>query len=473
MRKKDIAFGLLAMTATTIGMTSCSDDDNGPSFKDHNDFKGNYVIPASAGGTTYLIVTDKLDIDSTVTTKSGAEFREDITYWVFYDENYFFGLKYNDGSAGTGGCYYLNSQNAPTKKYSYTFNRITTYGVWGDNVITVSTGSTDIEDKEGNKAQGFLINYLNSKTGTNSSNQENILAENYLGNGEKVTMAGIVEANGKLYTSIIPMGMSNYGVNTWPECVKNQDYVAKADGGSGSGKYTAGSIPATQFPDSAFVAIYSGSNFEDEKPVIAKTGKIGFACGRMRSQYYQTIWSDDDGNLYVFSGGYGRTQTSTSELKKAQGTLPSGVVRIPKGATTFDDYYCNLEDAATLEGASGHPLFRCWHVGGDYFLLNNYGCSIEDVASLGTKAPKNELVIFKASEKKLIKINGLPDESIISSIGSSPYLEGHHFYIPILTTESNAKPTFYKINPKTGNATKALSIEADDAATVGKVALVQ
>lgn len=396
-----------------------------------------------------------------------------MTYWVFYDENYFFGLTYNKGGAGTGGCYYLNSENAPTKKYAYTFNRITTYGTWGDNVITISTGDTDIEDNLGNKAQGFLINYLNSKTGTNSSNQEDILAENYLGNGEKVTMAGIVEANNKLYTSIIPMGMSNYGVNTWPECIKDQDYVAKADGGSGSGSYTAGSIPATQIPDSAFVAIYSGSSFEDEKPVIAKTGKIGFACGRMRSQYYQTIWSDDDGNLYVFSGGYGRTQTSTSELKKAQGTLPSGVVRIPKGATTFDDYYCNLEDASTLEGASGHPLFRCWHVGGDYFLLNNYGCSIDEVASLGTSAPKNELVIFKASEKKLIKINGLPDKSIISSIGNSPYLEGHHFYIPILTTESNAKPTFYKIDPETGNATKALSIEADDVATVGKVALVQ
>lgn len=159
MRKKDIAFGLLAMTATTIGMTSCSDDDNGPSFKDHNDFNGNYVIPVTAGGTTYLIVTDKLDIDSTITTKSGAEFRDEVTYWVFYDENYFFGLTYNKGGAGTGGCYYLNSENAPTKKYAYTFNRITTYGTWGDNVITISTGDTDIEDNLGNKAQGFLINY--------------------------------------------------------------------------------------------------------------------------------------------------------------------------------------------------------------------------------------------------------------------------------------------------------------------------
>ena len=68
--------------------------------------------------------------------------------------------------------------------------------------------------------------------------------------------------------------------------------VATGTGGSGSGKYTAGQIPSTQYPDNAYIAIYSGSNF-DEEPVIATTDKIGFACGRMRSQYYQTIWSDD------------------------------------------------------------------------------------------------------------------------------------------------------------------------------------
>ena len=126
-----------------------------------------------------------------------------------------------------------------------------------------------------------------------------------------------------------------------------------------------------------------------------------------------------------------------------------------------------------MEGATGHPLFRCWHVGGDYFLLNNYGCSIEQVTELGTSAPANEMVIFKASEKKLIKIQGLPDTSIISSFGDSPYLEGNHFYITVLTTEDGAKPTFYKINPQTGEAVKGLVVEADDVSTVGKVALIK
>lgn len=420
-----------------------------------------------------LLTAESLDEGKISVIENGKEFQDQISYWIFYDQNYFFGIKYNDGSQGTGGCYYLDANNVPQKKYTYTFNRFTTYGTWGDNVITVSTGDTKQTDNQGNAAQGFLFNYLNAKDGTTSTNQQDILAENFLGNGEKVTMAGFVEANGKLYTSIIPMGMSHYGVNTWPDKVLNQDYVATGTGGSGSGKYTAGQIPSTQYPDNAYIAIYSGSNF-DEEPVIATTDKIGFACGRMRSQYYQTIWSDDDGNLYVFSGGYGRTATqpaADANLKaKVQGTLPSGVVRIPAGSTTFDEYYCNLE---TMSGASGHPLFRCWHVGGDYFLLNNYGCSIEEVATLGTNAPKNELVIFKASEKKLIPITGLPDMNLISSFGNSPYLENQYFYIPVLTTEEGATPTFYKINPQTGEAVKGLEVEADEITTVGKIALTQ
>ena len=113
------------------------------------------------------------------------------------------------------------------------------------------------------------------------------------------------------------------------------------------------------------------------------------------------------------------------------------------------------------------------HVGGDYFLLNNYGCSIEEVATLGTNAPKNELVIFKASEKKLIPITGLPDMNLISSFGNSPYLENQYFYIPVLTTEEGATPTFYKINPQTGEAVKGLEVEADEITTVGKIALTQ
>ena len=40
------------------------------------------------------------------------------------------------------------------------------------------------------------------------------MSENFLGNGEYVTLAGILEQNNKLYSAAIPMGLSQYGSAT-------------------------------------------------------------------------------------------------------------------------------------------------------------------------------------------------------------------------------------------------------------------
>ena len=56
---------------------------------------------------------------------------------------------YNKGGDGTGSSYILNSNNKLEEHLSYAFKRITTYGTWGDNVITASTGDTDRTDAGG------------------------------------------------------------------------------------------------------------------------------------------------------------------------------------------------------------------------------------------------------------------------------------------------------------------------------------
>ena len=70
------------------------------------------------------------------------------------------------------------------------------------------------------------------RRGRDTASKESIDAENFLGNGEKVTFAGLEEANGKLYTSVVPMGMSRYGIGQWPDMVTDTELVAKADGGA-------------------------------------------------------------------------------------------------------------------------------------------------------------------------------------------------------------------------------------------------
>lgn len=457
-RKK---LSLLLMIAAGVMMSSCDkpapDGGNG----EVNENESSYVVAASVDGTSYLLTAPTLDEGKISVVGNGMEVIG-ATYWVFKNQQYLFGLVYNKGGNGTGASYYLNESGRIKEKYTYEYNRITTYGSWGDNVVTASTGDApaSMADQEGNLPQVLLFNYLNSEDGSQTSSSA--MSENFLGNGEKVHFSGLVEANGKLYTSVIPGGMSKYGVNRWPECVTDPLLVAQSDGGSSSSSYQAGEIPSTQYPDNAFVAIYSGSSF-DEEPVIAQTDKIGYACGRYRSQYYQTIWAADNGDIYVFSPGFGRTTESSDDLKKVVGKNPSGVMRIKAGSTSFDDsYYVNLETVGTK-----HPLYRCWHISDDYFLLQLYNGGVEEMMK-GSTSDVSELVVFQGSTGKITPVSGLPDD--LAGFGGEPFGENGKMYIAVTVTGGDY-PAFYYIDALTGVATKGLTVEADGLDSAGKLKL--
>lgn len=456
MRKRFLLWAFAAVAGMGGMLTSCSEDETGGGEPGGGgNTEGKYVIAATVGGVNYLLTADSLDKGSVSVKGNGLE-TESGTYWVFYDHDYLFRIVYNKGSEGTGASYVLNRNNKPEEHLQYTVNRVTTYGIWGDHVITASAGDTDTKDNEGNNAQGLLINYLHATNGT--TNSKTYPAENFLGTGEYVTFSGFVEANNRLYASVVPLGMSQYGVNVFPDKITDRELVTSEDGGSGSGAYSAGEIPSTQYPDSAFVAIYRGSDFS-ETPVIARTGKIGFASGRMRSQYYQTIWAADNGDLYVFSPGYGRLTTSSADLKRVQGTLPSGVMRIKAGTTSFDEsYYVNLE-----ETGNRNPVYKCWHIAEDYFLLQMYTQGLQSKGEYTT-----ELAVFKGEDKTLTVVTGLPAVEVIGSFGNIPYRENGFIYMPVVTTDGSA-PALYKIDPKTAKASKGLTITAEAVSTVGKL----
>lgn len=479
MKKKHFSWALVAaLSFGCMFTTACSDDDPvqteepnpnpEPSPEPNPETLTRFVIVAQAGsdnGATYLVTSKSLD-EGQVTAEGNGWETQSASNWIYYGERYLFGFQYNDGSNGTGFSFKLGNDGLITEDRQYTFNRTTTYGTWGDHVITASTNAGTAEkDEEGNFAYYLQFNYLSVLDGSTTTGSH--IAENFLGNGERVSFAGFVEANGKLYTSVVPMGMSHYGVNTYPWGIQKPEYVANADGGSGSGQYTAGMIPSTQYPDSAFVAIYSGDDF-NETPLIARTGKIGFASGRMRSQYYQTIWAADNGDLYVFSPGYGRTTTTPvtnpdgTQFERVQGQLPSGVVRIKAGENDFDaSYYVNIEELGNK-----NPMFRCWHIAEDYFLLQMYSGGAENMS--GTSAPRNELAVFKGEEGTLTVVTGLPEASTLSSFGT-PCSDNGYAYIPVVTT-TGAKPTIYRIDPATGEAKAGLVVDkADSVTALGKL----
>lgn len=460
MKKNNLKWILLNMMMAGLVMSSCSEnEDIIPDKGQENEAKTSYVVAATVDGTSYLLAASSLDEGRISARGNGSEVLG-ASYWVFKNQKYLFGLVYNKGGNGTGASYYLTASGSIKEKYTYEYNRITTYGNWGDYVVTASTGNaaTSEADNKGNLPQVLLFNYLHAEDGSQTSSS--VMSENFLGNGEKVHLAGLVEANGKLYTSVIPGGMSKYGINRWPESVTDRDLISQADGGAASSSYKAGEIPSTQYPDKAFVAIYSGKSF-NETPIIAETDKIGYACGRFRSQYYQTIWAADNGDIYVFSPGYGRTAESSADLKKVVGTKPSGVMRIKAGSTRFDDsYYVNLEEIGTR-----HPLYRCWHISGDYFLLQLYAGGVDEMKK-GRKANVSELAVFQGETGKITPVTGLPAD--LAGFGGEPYGENGKMYMAVTVTGGDY-PAFYSIDAKTGVATKGLVVEADGLSRAGKL----
>ena len=465
MKKNYVLTGITAAMLTGGLFTSCSDDEiPAPDEGGKGDAASTFVIPASttaSGNTTHVLLTTESVDAGTITTLNNGLVNDGATQWVFYKDQYLYGLTYNQGNAGDTRSYILNADGElETRSQSYKVKRFTTYGVYDKYVMTVSTGDgpTEWADENGYVPQTFQVSLLDVAAETKTDNDTKnpaYLSENFLGNGEYVTLAGILEQHNKIYSAAVPMGLSQYGTKAengkWV-LPGNEDLVKTESGGTNSGAYEKDELLGTQYPDSCWVVLFDDETFTNRK--IIRTDKISYACGRFRSQYYQMIWAADNGDVYVFSPSYAKTMTDPRQ----QTHLPAGVVRIPNGSDDFDDYYCNLEELS-----NGNSFLRSWHITDDYFLLLMYD---RPFSQKGYTA--NQLAVFKADSQKLTYVTGLPETEQISGFGNAIHVEEGKAYIALTTTEGY--PAIYKIDPASAGATKGVTVEATQITGIGKLA---
>ena len=327
--------------------------------------------------------------------------------------------------------------------------------------MTSSTGDGPAEwaDENGFIPKSLLISYLDVAAETyttNDTREEAYLAENFLGNGEYVTLAGIEQSGNKIYSAAVPMGLSQYGAKVeGGKWIREgySDLVKSEAGGSGSGAYKEGELQWTQYPDECWVAIFDDETLTSKR--LIKTDKLSYACGRNKSQYYQMIWSVDNGDIYVFSPSYAKAMDDARQRT----TLPAGVMRIKSGAEEFDPgYYYNIE--ALADGCS---FLRTWPIGGSKFLMLMYNAPITPEKSMTA----NKLAIFDAEAGTLKYVTGLPAAENISGFGSAPYSEGGKCYITVTTT--NDYPAIYVIDNVSAVATKGITVEATQISGVGRL----
>ena len=466
MIKKFIPLRLAAAIALpALALTACSDkdepndnpndtpDDNTEAV-DNSRFVVAATVQLSGQSTTVLLTTESLDEGLITPNGNNGLVVDAATQWVFHDKNYLYALNYNQGEAGATRSYtLLDNGNMQERAQRYKISRFSSYGMYNDYILTTSTGDgpTNLADANGYLPQTLLVTYLDVKNESSRPNDTSTGAysmEGLLGNGEYVTLSGAEQSGNLLYCGAIPMGLSQYG-SAIPGNIRPgyEDLVAQADGGQGGGSYKKGQLSGTQYPDEGWVAIYDNENLTD--PTCIKSDKISTPCGRFRSQYYQTVWAAENGDIYVFSPSYAKTMTDARQKT----TLPAGVVRIPAGKKNFDDYYCNLE-----EQAGGNSFMRCWPAGGNYFIFIMYDRPLTESGFAAT-----ELAIFDADSKKLTYVTNLPAD--VTGFGKTVYTHNGYVYIPV--NSENGYPAIYRIDPKTAVAQKGLTVEGTDITAMG------
>lgn len=466
MKKKCFLSGLFAMATTGMALMSCTDIDEMGSGSGAGS-KGSYVIAATAtvsGSSVPVLLTAESLESGEISAAGNGLVNEGASYWVFYADKYLYALNYNQGNAGTTQSFIMNADNELEKRsQEYHVNRFTTYGFYDKYLMTTSTGAgpTELNDENGYTPKSFLISYLDVEDQTYTSNsvtkETPFFSENFLGNGEFVTLAGIEQVGGKVYAAAIPMGLSQYGGIQKKEdgsykwvLPGNEDLIKTESGGSNSSAYYKDELQWTQYPDECHIAIFSDRTLSSYKYIT--TDKISYAAGRFKSQYYQMNWLADDGYMYVFSPSYAKTMTDARQ----QTTLPAGVVRIDTEKEAFDaGYYYNLE-----EKADGASFLRTWYISGDYFLLLMYDKKITDADKVADR-----LAVFNASTGALTYVEGIPSD--VSGFGNTPYVENGNAYVAVTTT--TGYPAIYKIDPAAATATKGLVINATQLKGVGKL----
>lgn len=457
-----------SLLALTLGasLAACSSDDpetpNVPTTP--TVLEGKFYVAASvtaSGNTTNLLLTTDDLASGTLSTVGNGLVNDGAYQWVNYNNKYLYALQYNQGNAGATRSYVLGEDGQmKARSGEYAIRRFTTYGTFGKYVMTASTGEGDkaAADANGYIPRKFLLSWIDADAETyttNTSNDAQYNAENYLGNGEFVTLAGLLEVDGRLFTAPIPMGLSQYGSKAeGGKFVKagNEDLVKKESGGEKSSAYLKDELQWTQYPDEAYVAIYDDAQLNGRR--LLRTDKISFAAGRYKSQYYQMIWPADNGDLYVFSPSFAKTMPDARQRT----TLDAGVVRIKKNATDFDpNYYYNLE-----QQAGGLTFQRVFPIGGNYFLLYMYSEKLVDNQQLA-----NQLAVFNAETGKLTFVSGIPSKDELSGLGSTVFAESGKAYIAISTKSTN--PAIYVIDPATATAKKGLEVEGTQITGFGRL----
>ena len=141
--------------------------------------------------TANVLLTSQSLTEGSVSAINNGLVNDGATEWVFYGDKYLYALTYNQGNAGTTRSYVLNSDGQmKARSAEYKVTRFTSFGKFGDYILSASTGDglSEYADANGNLPKMFLLTYLDveneTATQSDSKKKDNFISENFLRNAQ-------------------------------------------------------------------------------------------------------------------------------------------------------------------------------------------------------------------------------------------------------------------------------------------------
>lgn len=137
--------------------------------------------------------------------------------------------------------------------------------------------------------------------------------------------------------------------------------------------------------------------------------RIGASYGAQRSVRYAQAATDDEGNIYVFSG-----QPSNDNLV--------GALKIAKGSKEFDkSYHFNIG-----EKSGGYRFRKVYHIGGDDFLLECF----PETGAVENMSTSGKMAVVNMKSLSFKWVTGFPEDVNSISIGFPDNADGK-IYVPV------------------------------------------
>lgn len=388
-------FLLSALAAA--GFSSCQKDNRAPANP------GNFIIAvtpaASTGVADYLLTASSLDTGSISTAGQGVEQDGTYRYYVTHN-NRFFSMLYGQGNPGA----------------------VTTYNILDGKLNKLSDFQTETVQAFAPVNDDLLLVKI-------SRNITNPFASWYRVNTNSLQIVG----DGQVNTGA-PSNNGELAHFSWIRQIGNKVWAPYF-----SIRACCGAGFETDYPDSAWVAVYSYPDMQLEK--VIKDNRTSF-IGRY---FVDGLGVVENGDVYAFSASV------AVKDQKISSTKPSAVIRVKAGQLEFDQsYYFNVE-----QNSGGYNITDWFYVGHNKFIV-----FVTNASEKGQYAAGKRVGIINVVDKSFKPVTGMPDVGDIKSLTAmNAYAAGdnRHGYIGVNLVSGLGY--IYKIDSDNALATQGLRVE--------------